>query len=91
MPKELILVGRVQGVFCRYYCSQVGKKLGIRGSASNLRDGTVQVLLDCDDEKRINDFIKAIIKNTFDFAFFGHIDNVKVSNYSGSIRGDYTF
>lgn len=91
MPKELILTGRVQGVFCRYYCMQNGKKLGIHGSASNLRDGSVQVLLNCEDDARINDFIKTLKQNPYGFEFFGRIDNIEVSDYSGPTRGDYTF
>ncbi len=90
MAKELILTGRVQGVFCRNYCSQYGRTLGIRGSATNLRDGNVRVLLDCDDEL-VNDYIRAIKQNTLGIRFYGHIDDVRVSDYSGSIKGDYTF
>ncbi|MDY6935089.1 MAG: acylphosphatase [Spirochaetota bacterium] len=91
MPKELTLSGRVQGVFCRHYCSQNAKKLGIRGSASNLRDGTVRVILDCDEEEKIADFIRAIKNNLYGLTFYGHIDDVKVDSYSGIIKGDYTF
>ncbi len=49
MGKKLILEGKVQGVFCRAYCSQYARKHRVRGSASNERDGTVKVLLDTDD------------------------------------------
>ena len=91
MAKELILSGRVQGVFCRNYCSRIGRKLNIRGTASNLMDGTVQVLLESDDDEKVNDYIKALIQNTFNINFFGRIDNVKVNSYSGAIRGDYVF
>ena len=90
MAYELILNGRVQGVFCRNYCSQYGRKLGIRGAASNLRDGTVQVLLDCDEET-VRKFIKAIIQNPVNIRFYGQINDVKTRDYSGPIRGDYVF
>ncbi len=90
MPKELILSGRVQGVFCRNYCSQYGKKLSIHGSATNLSNGTVRVLLDCDDEK-LKEFVNAIKLNIYNFKFYGHIENITVNEYSGPIRGDYKF
>lgn len=90
MPKELILSGRVQGVFCRSYCSQYGRKLGIRGAASNLRDGTVQVILDCDDDTA-NKYVKAITENSLNVKFLGRIENVRVRDYAGTVSGDYTF
>ncbi|MDY6970605.1 MAG: acylphosphatase [Spirochaetota bacterium] len=90
MAKELILSGRVQGVFCRNYCSKIGIKLGIKGSATNLSDGTVQVLLLCDD-KMVKTYVKTLKENTFNLRFYGQIKNVEIHNYSGSIKGDYTF
>ncbi len=91
MAKELILSGVVQGVFCRSYCSQYGRRLGIRGSATNLMNGTVRVLLDCDDDNLVNDYIRAIKQNSLGIRFYGRINDVKVNDYSGPIRGDYTF
>ncbi|MFH0974763.1 MAG: acylphosphatase [Spirochaetota bacterium] len=91
MAKKLILSGIVQGVFCRRYCSENAKKLGIKGSASNLSNGTVQVILDCDDEIKISKYIQSLKENPFGFSFYGRIDNVSVSDYEGSIRGDYMF
>lgn len=90
MAKELILSGRVQGVFCRNYCSQYGTRMGINGAASNLYNGTVQVLLDC-DEIKVNQYIKAIRENPLRIRFYGHIDDVQVRDYSGTISGDYNF
>ena len=91
MPKELILSGVVQGVFCRYYCSQNAKKLGIRGSASNLRDGTVRVLLDSDDEDLIQEYAQALKDNPYNIRFYGKIQNITIRNFQGSITGDYQF
>jgi len=90
MAKELILSGRVQGVFCRNYCSQYGTRLGIKGAASNLNNGKVQVLLDC-DEVKVNQYIKAINENPLRIRFYGQIDDVQVRDFSGTISGDYNF
>lgn len=90
MAKELILTGRVQGVFCRHYCSQIARRLGIRGSATNLLDGSVRVVLDCDDEAA-NSFIGALKNNPYNIRFYGQISNVIMNDYTGSIRGDYLF
>jgi acylphosphatase len=91
MAMELILSGRVQGVFCRKYCRDYAKKFGMNGAASNLSNGTVRVILDCDDEQKISQYIKSLKQNPFNFTFYGRIDEVSISNYAGSIRGDYVF
>ena len=90
MSKELILSGKVQGVLCRNYCSQYGARMGIKGAASNLYNGTVQVLLDCDDIKA-NEYVKAIKENPFRIRFYGKIADVQTADYSGAISGDYNF
>ncbi len=91
MAKELILKGIVQGVFCRKFCSDYAKKFGIRGSASNLSNGNVRVILDTDDEQKISRYVQAIKFNPDGYIFYGRIDDVGVANYSGPIRGDYVF
>jgi acylphosphatase len=91
MVRVLILSGRVQGVFCRKYCSDYAKKFGMNGAASNLGNGTVRVILNCDDEQKINQYIQALKQNPNNFTFYGRIDDVSISNYAGSIKGDYIF
>ncbi|HNR88671.1 MAG TPA: acylphosphatase [Spirochaetota bacterium] len=90
MPKELILSGRVQGVFCRDYCRQNARRLGLRGSASNLANGSVRVLLDCDDE-RVDEYVRALRGNPFGFRFHGRISDITVTEYRGGMGGDYVF
>lgn len=90
MPKELILSGRVQGVFCRNYCSQNARKLGLHGSATNLMDGSVRVLLDCDDE-RVDEYVRALRENPYGYHFLGRIADIAVNDYRGRILGDYVF
>ncbi len=89
---ELILSGRVQGVFCRHYCSQNARKLGIRGSASNLHDGTVGVLIDTDEDSQIDRYTRALRENPFGVRFFGTITGISVKkNITGTLNGDYIF
>ncbi|MCX7677949.1 MAG: acylphosphatase [Spirochaetes bacterium] len=89
---ELILRGRVQGVFCRHYCSQTAKRFGLHGSATNLWDGSVQVILATDDETLISQYIQALQNNPFGIRFFGKITDIEVHrNYQGRIEGDYEF
>jgi len=41
---EVLVGGRVQGVGFRYWTRDVARRLGLRGSAANLRDGRVAVV-----------------------------------------------
>ena len=91
MPKKLILSGRVQAVGCRQYCSSYGKELGIRGSATNRPDGTVEVLLDTEDEESLREFINALMENPSGYLFFGRITDIRKAEYKGPLRGDYIF
>ncbi len=91
MAKELILSGIVQGVFCRKYCSDNAKRIGLKGSASNLGDGTVRVVINSDNEAYIQNYIHALKTNPYKLRFYGRIDNIKVSDYRGPIVGDYEF
>ena len=91
MAKKLILQGRVQGVFCRAYCSQYARERRIRGTASNLSDGSVRVLLNTDDMELVTQFISDIKNNPRGFTFYGRIESVDVSEYSGSLTGEYQF
>ncbi|MDH5680283.1 MAG: acylphosphatase [Spirochaetota bacterium] len=91
MAKQLILKGRVQGVFCRKYCSQNAKELGISGSATNLEDGTVSVLLNTDDDMLVEEFVMALTGNPYDFDFNGEITGLDLTDYSGAMTGDVEF
>ncbi len=91
MAKKIILHGRVQGVCCRAYCSQYARERRIRGTASNLSDGSVRVLLDTDDPDLVNQFISDITNNPMDFSFYGRIIAVDVFDHSGPLTGDYRF
>ena len=91
MPVRLNLHGMVQGVCCRYYCSLYAQYFQIHGAASNLFDGTVEVLLDCDDSQRINQYCLALQTNPQNYMFYGKINHIDKQKYSGNISGDYQF
>ncbi len=91
MAKQLILEGVVQGVFCRSYCSQYAKKMRIRGTASNLSDGNVRVVLDTDDENLVSEYMSNLRTNPLGYRFYGSIERISVSDYDGPFYGEYTF
>ncbi|TFH40871.1 MAG: hypothetical protein E4G96_06685 [Chrysiogenales bacterium] len=91
MAKKLILHGRVQGVFCRAFCAHYARKHRIRGTASNLSDGTVRVLLDTNDPDLTGRYVCDIRSNPEGYAFYGRIDSVNVENHDGPLTGEYSF
>jgi acylphosphatase len=91
MAFKLILKGRVQAVACRHYCSRYGRRLKIQGSATNLSDGSVQVLLNTEDKTQAEIYINAIKNNTNKLHFWGDIRSIDVSHYEGPIHGDDQF
>ena len=91
MAKRIILKGRVQGVACRYYCSSYGKSMGLRGSATNLSDGSVQVLLDTENDDAVRSYIDALRRNSLGLRFYGRIEDAEAQEYHGPFGGDYQF
>ncbi|MCX7857209.1 MAG: acylphosphatase [Deltaproteobacteria bacterium] len=54
---QIIVRGKVQGVFFRYNTMKVAQNLGIKGWVRNLKDGSVEIL--CEGEsKDIDELIK---------------------------------
>ncbi len=91
MLKKIVLSGIVQGVFCRQYCSQYAKTMKLRGSATNLSDGNVKLILDLPDESTLEKFISSLRFNPKGYRFYGNITGIDISNYEGRIVGDYNF
>ncbi|HEY1406756.1 MAG TPA: acylphosphatase [Spirochaetota bacterium] len=89
MAYEIILGGRVQGVGCRFYCAHVGRELNIRGSATNLPDGTVSVVLDTDDREIAERYAIAAKDNLFGIHFSGKIISASVLAANRPVHGDY--
>jgi len=57
---QLVVKGRVQGVWFRYETQQAASQLGIRGIVENLPDGTVHIIAEGDEEtlSKLIDFCK---------------------------------
>ncbi len=91
MGKKVILKGRVQGVGCRGYCSVYARHYGIHGSATNMGDGSVRLIIDSDDEKLVGRYVNALLTNSAGHHFYGRITDIDVSDYSGKVTGDYLF
>ena len=91
MATKIILKGNVQGVGCRGYCARYARRYHIHGSATNLHDGSVCILINTDDEGIINSYMNSLIANTDGYLFYGRILDYKVVFYGGPIDGDYLF
>ncbi len=91
MAKKVTLKGRVQGVGCRGYCAAYARRYGLRGSATNLADGSVRLILDSDDEKLVGSYVNALLANPDGYRFWGRITDIDVADFSGRLSGDYIF
>ena len=91
MIKKIILKGRVQGVGCRGYCGRYARKYLIKGSATNISDGTVRLILNINDELVLQRFIASLISNPDGLMFYGTIDDISISDHMGKTDGDYNF
>jgi acylphosphatase len=61
---HLIVSGKVIGVFYRDFARKEADRLGVKGFVRNLRDGTVEVVAEGEDEK-VDEFIKSCKKGSF--------------------------
>ncbi len=91
MLKKVILKGRVQGVGCRGYCAKYARRFYINGSASNMRDGSVKLILNAENESTFQSYITSLISNPDGYLFYGSIADITIEDYSGKIEGDYNF
>ncbi|MGH9458580.1 MAG: acylphosphatase [Thermoanaerobaculia bacterium] len=60
--KELRVIrihGKVQGVGYRFYATRVARRLGLKGHIQNLRDGTVEAVVEGEPDK-INEWIEEL-------------------------------
>lgn len=89
--KKLILSGNVQGVRCRGFCQDIAKIMNIHGSASNLVNGNVQVILNTTDETLIKQYIDQLKTNNLNIRYWGKITQIEIKDYQGIVKGDYNF
>jgi acylphosphatase len=60
--KELRLIrihGKVQGVGYRFFATRVARRLGLKGSIQNQRDGTVEAIVE-GEKKTIDEWIEEL-------------------------------
>jgi acylphosphatase len=91
MIKKITLFGRVQGVGCRGYAISYARKLGLSGAVSNMRDGSVRIIIEAEDVGEVRLYVYYLITNPYKFYFHGRIERYTIEDYSGPIRGDYSF
>ena len=72
---QIIVSGRVQGVFFRANIRDKAMELGLKGCAKNLENGDVEIVAQGNEDK-INNLIKFIKNNP------GHskVENIKIYN-----------
>ncbi|MCK4842527.1 MAG: acylphosphatase [Methylococcales bacterium] len=76
---QLIISGRVQGVYFRMLTKKQADKLGITGFVRNKADGSVEVIANAND-KNLNQFINWCHQGPM----MAKVENVSISNYSNS-------
>jgi acylphosphatase len=62
MSKELRVIrihGKVQGVGYRFFATRVARRLGLKGSIENMRDGTVEAMVE-GEKKAIDDWLEEL-------------------------------
>jgi acylphosphatase len=62
MAKELRIIqihGKVQGVGYRFFATRVARRLGLKGSIENLRDGTVEAHVE-GEKKAIEEWLEEL-------------------------------
>jgi acylphosphatase len=62
MSKELRVIrihGKVQGVGYRFFATRVARRLGLKGSIENLRDGIVEAVVE-GEKKSIDDWLEEL-------------------------------
>lgn len=57
--RHIRIHGKVQGVGYRFFATRVARRLGLKGSIQNLRDGTVEALVEGDKDK-IDEWIEEL-------------------------------
>ena len=84
VAKRVIVSGRVQGVFFRDSCRQEANRLGVSGSTQNLADGTVEVIVEGDE-----DAVEALIRWCKEGPSYAEVDSVDVSDTESTGRSGF--
>ena len=79
-----IVKGKVQGVFYREFTRREAESLGVSGFARNLKDGSVEIVAEC-EEKQLKEFEKRFRKGPL-MAFISEIE-IKEQPATGEFDG----
>ena len=71
---RIIVSGRVQGVFFRAYTRKTAQRLGLKGYARNLSDGTIEVVAQGSEE-----MLKKLVEFCRKGPMFAKIENVDIN------------
>lgn len=83
--KRLLVSGRVQGVFFRDSCRRQAQALGVSGSADNLADGRVEVILEGEREP-----VEAMVNWCHNGPQYAQVTSVEVSEEEPSGLDGFT-
>jgi len=85
---EIIVEGLVQGVGYRAFAKRVAEKLGLKGYAENLPDGTVKIIVE-GEKDQIEDFIEECKRGPP----LSEVENIEVKweQYKGEFDSFYYF
>ncbi|MCX7910938.1 MAG: acylphosphatase [Endomicrobia bacterium] len=70
---RLIVYGKVQGIGYRWFVKDVAKEENIYGYVKNKSDGSVEIVVESDDDEKIKKFIERI-KKEHPYAFVEKIE-----------------
>lgn len=83
--RRLLVSGRVQGVFFRDSCRRQAQVLGVLGSADNLADGRVEVVLEGEREP-----VEAMVQWCHSGSQYAQVTSVEVSEEEPSGLDGFT-
>jgi acylphosphatase len=75
---KMLVSGRVQGVYFRYFTERKAEEMGVVGSVKNLDTGHVEIIAEADDET-LNAFIRWCHKGPIT----ARVDSVDISELAG--------
>jgi acylphosphatase len=75
---KILVSGRVQGVYFRYFTERKAEEMGVVGSVKNLDTGHVEIIAEADDET-LNAFIRWCHKGPIT----ARVDSVDISELAG--------
>ncbi|MCX6767276.1 MAG: acylphosphatase [Candidatus Micrarchaeota archaeon] len=79
---RLAVSGEVQGVGYRWFVLRTAQLLGISGTVRNAPDGTVEILCEAQDKKRLDEFVERIRRRD---ELGPRVDGVRVEQYAGPV------